>query len=335
MTQAKHETHQENAQVETELPLAMAAVLHDMQECMSGEVNAIRSQTAQIQSLLVDAIATLHETFAGIHESSAAQMKVMTTLMMDITDARDEQNIFQKAEHAGHVLKGLMDTMMLSSRNNLRALTSMDQVRGRMQTMAEMCNERRAVVEELLAAAGGDAVPGEVVRRLGGELLQLYREQEGYTGDTLKQFRETHRLVDEIASRDMDDVFASKTRVEEILDHFFSINEMVSDTRVQVNQVNADLRQHLGAAIRALQFEDISSQSLGHTGRHLDRMQGMIAILVDGLKELEKPGISVAQCIEHIAGIHRAMTDYHQTLRLEDSNPISQENMDEGDVDLF
>ena len=321
--------------IETTLSQSMTSVLRDIQESMSGEVAAIRSQTDQVESLLKDAIASLHESFASIHTSSDQQMTTMTALMMDVTGAGDDHNIFQKAEKASEILSYLIDTLLLSGKNNLRALTIMDTMQKRMQMMLAMEKTQGDLIEQLCACTESDDVDVAQVRQLSARIREEQEKQVAYTAATRARFKKTHHLIDTIASKDMDEVFAAKAKVEEILNHFFQINEIVSASRVEVNQVNAELRKHLGSAIRALQFEDISTQSLGHMDLHLSRMSGMMTILTDGLEGLDEPDIPADEYIGRISAIHAAMLAYHQTLQLEDSNPVSQDSMDEGDIDLF
>jgi len=321
--------------IESTLSQSMTSVLRDMQESMSGEVDAIRNQTEQVEALLKDAIASLHDSFGAIHTASDQQMKIMTSLMMDVTGANDENNIFQKAENSSELLTRLIDALLLSSKNNLRALTAMDVMQKRMNTMLSNEGEQRDLIRRIGDCSEADVIDAALLRGLVAQLHDKQAEHLDYATETVAKFVKAHRLIDKVASKDMGEVFSAREKVEEILTHFFQINEIVTESRVQVNQVNAEMRQHLGAAIRALQFEDISTQSLGHTDRHLGRMAGMIAIVTDGLDGLDQPDITIEEYVSRIAAIHAAMSAYHQTLQLEDSNPVSQESMDEGDIDLF
>lgn len=313
----------------------MSAVFRDMQESVFAEVGAIRSQTDQIKLLLEDAIASLHEAFGSIHSATDDQMKTMTDLMMQVVGAENEQNIFQQAESASEILTDLVDTLLHSSKNNLRALTAMDAMRTRLEQREELEQQENATIEKLLSCTKAESVDVDVVRELAMKLREQQKQQSAFTDKTMEIFKKTHYLIDNIASKDMEEVFTSKGKVEKIVQHFFEINTFVSNSRSTVAQVNADIRQHLGAAIRALQFEDISRQSLGYTDRHLDRMEGMLSILTDGLKGLDQSDISMEEYTARVAAIHIAMMEYHQALQLEDTNPVSQESMDEGDVDLF
>ena len=321
--------------IETTLSQSMTSVLRDMQESMSGEVDAIRNQTAQIESLLKDAIASLHESFGSIHEASEQQMKAMTAMMMEVVGANDDKNIFQKTENASEILTGLIETRLLSSKNNLRTLTAMDKICKQLQVMISIGQEKDALITQLCACSESEQVDVALLRSLSGQLRDKENEQSEFSSRLMAKFKKTHQLIDCIGSKDMDEVFEGKEKVESILNHFFQINTIVTSNRIKINQVNTEIRQHLGSAIRALQFEDISTQSLRHTDRHLGRMAGMIAILTDGLEGLEKSDTTDETYVDRIAAIHSAMDTYHQTLRLEGNNPVSQDSMNEGDIDLF
>jgi len=358
-----------NDVMNAELSQSVSSVLGNMHECMVGEVAAIGNQTAQVEALLKDAIASLHEAFESIHEVSDQQLQAMTSMMKDVVGDSDEKNIFQKAENASTILTGLVDALLASSKNNLNALTTMDLLQKDLlavsmmeteneQLIAELCvcgetekkngatifqltqqlsqdGDNSDLIAQICACGEAEKVNGEKVYALTQKLLGKQHELANYTAKMMAQFKKTHQLIDSVASKDMDEVFAAKEKVEEILQHFFQINEMVTESRVEVNKLNADMRKHLGSAIRALQFEDISTQSLGHTDRHLDRMQGMLNILSEGLPALNKDRLDMKDYIQQLSAIHVAMLAYHQNLQLEDSNPVSQESMDEGDVDLF
>ncbi|MDQ7057515.1 MAG: hypothetical protein Q9N62_03335 [Ghiorsea sp.] len=314
------------------LSSSVTAVLDNIQESMEGEVHAIDAQAEQVASLLKDAISSLHEAFDSIHSASDQQMKTMTALMSDVTGTSDEANIFQKAESASETLTYMIDALLLSGKNNLHALTVMDTMQQRMQVMMTMEKKQSALIDQLCAC---DTQQTPETRQLIADIRDEQEKHVNYTSETQLKFQETHSLIDAIASKDMDDVFSAKAKVEEILNHIFQINDTISASRTQVNEVNANMRKYLGAAIRALQFEDISTQSIGYMKLHLGRMNGMLAILNQGLQGLKSEGVNEEDYVQRITAIHASMIAYHQTLKLESSNPVSQESMDEGDIDLF
>jgi len=100
--------------------------------------------------------------------------------------------------------------------------------------------------------------------------------------------------------------------------------------------LRADMRKDLGAAVRALQFEDIVSQSLNHTELHMDRMEGFARILATNAPAMDEARTdNVGEYTDSLKLLQDEVATYRKDLRLEEINPVSQQNMDEGDVDLF
>ena len=105
----------------------------------------------------------------------------------------------------------------------------------------------------------------------------------------------------------------------------------------QVSEVAGELSLDVGSAIRSLQFEDMSRQLLEHLGHRVDGMGAMIALLngfesdisgllasSDGFDE-EQYSARIGQLANDVAELVERMRD----------NPVTQEDMDEGEVELF
>ncbi|MDX8396015.1 MAG: hypothetical protein R8K22_06350 [Mariprofundaceae bacterium] len=318
----------------------ISTIFSDIQNGTEEEITSIRSQISQIESLVIDAIGSLHESFEAVSGDTQEQMTLMSALMADIIDygpdAKMELNIFQKAEESSEVLKDLIETLMTSSKNNLRALTKMDAMREQMNQMMVSAAKSEDAINAIAILAEEDSIDVEKLKTLTKKASDAQNLHVKQANKATALYKEMHDLVDDIASADMDEVYASKGKVEEILNHLYQINDLISNCRTEVTMVNGRIRQSLGVAIRSLQFEDIVSQSLGHTTLHLDRMEGFVLHLSQGLAAIEVvEGMSLDDYEAQVAAIHAEMLSYRDKLRLEDKNPVSQESMDEGDIDLF
>jgi len=316
----------------------VAQVFQDIENGVEDEIGSIRVQVEQIQQLLIDAISALHDGFQGVNNDSSQQMALISVLMAQTVKQDDAAglNIFQRTEDASKILTNIVEMLMSSGRNNLRALETMDALNTKMNKVVDGMETSKRVFQEMEALAQGEQVDMAKMR----ELIDRAHVQHEVDVETMKlashSFTETHRLIDEVASRDMDDVFESKSQVEEILKHFYEINDLISTCRADLTQVNGSMRQNLGKSVRALQFEDIVSQSLGHTRLHLDRMEGFVMRLAQGLSSIDiKELASINDYAVRIADIHAEMMMYKRDLALDEKNPVTQTNMDEGEVELF
>jgi len=323
-----------------ELQDAVTSVLNDIESGVTDELGAIRKQTGQIQCLLRDAIAALHESFESLDGDASELMSMMSTLMMEAVGQSNENpeelNIFQRTEHVGKTLAQLVEMIMQSSRNDLRELEYMGELRTPMDRLVKDMQKSRKLLNRLDKMASGGTVDADQLKHLTGEIKAEHEACEEAVNEAMQPFSKLHKLVVKAASREMNEVFKSRSSVEEIIRHFNSINDLISSCRSGVNTLSANMRKDLGAAVRALQFEDIVSQSLGHTELHMDRMEGFARILAKNASGMDE--VRADNIVEY-TGRLRLLQDevaaYRKDLLLEETNPVSQQNMDEGDVELF
>jgi len=335
------EAQNEDADVRLiELQDAISSVLNDVESGVTDELGAIHKQTDQIQHLLKDAIAALHESFENLDHDASELMSMMSTLMMEAVGQNNEKpeelNIFQRTDHADKILAQLVEMIMQSSRNDLRELEYMGEVRMPMDRLVKGMQKSRKLLNRLDKMANNGAVDAEQLKRLAGEVRAEHEACEETVNEAMQPFSKLHKLVVKAASREMNEVFKSRSGVEDIIKHFNSINDLISSCRSDVSALRADMRKDLGAAVRALQFEDIVSQSLGHTELHMDRMEGFARILAKNASVTgEAQPDDIVEYASRLKLLRDEVANYRKDLLLEETNPVSQQNMDEGDVELF
>jgi len=323
-------------QLQDELEMLLNEVSHGMES----EIGSIKDQVHQIKSLLSDAIASLHDSFASIDHHSSQQMKLFSSMMSGIVEVPGTpgkpQNIFQHVADVEKVLTELLNTLVQDSRKSLSAVNRMTDTVEKVNSVVADENTISDLLNAIHGEAGSESPDFEKILKLSSVAAELnhgIKEKRGKMSDSCIQ---TRLLVGKLASRDMGKVYASKVQVEKILTHLNKTNGMISDCQNHANDVNAGLRQHLGSAIRALQFEDIVSQSLGHTDLYLERMNGFISRVASGIAELHgKSESTLDEYVVELGRLREEMVAYRSSLRLEELNPVSQESMDEGGVELF
>lgn len=325
---------------ECKLHSELELLLDDVSHGLESEIDSIKNQVVQIKSLLVDAIGSLHDSFASINQQSSAQMKLFSSLISEIVDAPlvdgQDRNIFQYVEDTEKTLTEMLQILVHDSRESLQAVVEM---RSSLKDMNSLANQDRAL-SELLAHIREETLETspdlEKIRTLSEDAARLNDKITRDREASSDAFTQARAYIDELASRDMEKVFEAKKKVELILEHLNKTNSMIIGCRVQANSVNADLKQYLGSAIRALQFEDIVSQSLGHTELHIDRMDGFVSRVAKGISDLHaKTDTTDEIYVVELGRLRQEILIYRDSLRLEDVNPVSQESMDEGDVELF
>lgn len=108
-----------------------------------------------------------------------------------------------------------------------------------------------------------------------------------------------------------------------------------NDTDIQnLLSTTNEISSHVGNAVRALQFEDILQQLIGHSRLRASEIEKMFVTMhqqVEGLYESEDQDNTeimsvLKKCQEDIEAVRDALNL---------SNPVKQESLDKGDVELF
>jgi len=325
---------------ELKLQAELEMLLDDVSHGMESEIVSIKDQIYQIKSLLTDAIGSLHDSFASINNHSSRQMNLFSSMMSEIVDVSDAsgqpQNIFQHVASVESALTELLDMLVEDSRKSLDVVSVMTETVQQMHQAVSAEKKTSQMLAGIDQEVSRDQPDVEKIRTLASVALAhqyTVLKSQKEVGNTCFK---AQVLVSKVASRDMKKVYACKAKVEDILGHLNRTNALISECRTQSNNVNAELSQQLGSAIRALQFEDIVSQSLGHTDLHLERMDGFVSRVATGIAELHsKSGTTLDEYVVELGKLHQEVMEYRNSLQLEAVNPVSQKNMDEGDVELF
>ncbi|HEC16285.1 MAG TPA: chemotaxis protein, partial [Sedimenticola sp.] len=182
----------------------------------------------------------------------------------------------------------------------------------------------------------GFAVVADEVRKLSQRSERFNEEIRSVLGSVRADVKNARETIGSLASKDMNFAIKSKARVDEMMRHIGELNLKTQDRLNEVATVTSCIEGMVADAVRSLQFEDIVTQLASHTGRHLQRVEQMIQNIDAGIRELQlnrEGGISAyvqgleALC-EHVAALDAATQEGLH-------NPVAQESMDEGEVELF
>jgi len=172
------------------------------------------------------------------------------------------------------------------------------------------------------------------LHKLADELSQLIvREHQILQGEMCQV-----RILVSDAVKNLDSNFRSlSARASEqsaILDQVVETGRVEKEQQQKLSTISDEIKSHTSTTIRALQFDDIVQQLAGHTCDRIARMQELFAELEDKLTNIRKleamDGDGIQNYVEKMrdeVGCFRA--------RLEKENPVRQNSMSEGKIELF
>lgn len=100
------------------------------------------------------------------------------------------------------------------------------------------------------------------------------------------------------------------------------------------NEITGEINKNVVAIVRSLQFEDIVQQLVGHSRRRVKKMEILLSRTKKNLAKLNAENSDDSRLI--LAALDEIREDIICVQEeLEQDNPVKQESMEEGNVDIF
>ncbi len=153
-------------------------------------------------------------------------------------------------------------------------------------------------------------------------------------GDAFGQLTESFHGLTERTKRQRALILSVTEKVEA---EAMSIDDGIAQSLKTITNLANEINDQVGAAVRALQFDDIVRQRLDNPFRHIDRLEQIVAILKDNdwddpdiIEEATEPDYSVK-----LQERRSRLSQYIRDGERKESTRIEQPIMKAGSIDLF
>ncbi|HSC69303.1 MAG TPA: methyl-accepting chemotaxis protein [Cellvibrio sp.] len=297
-------------------------------ECLASQIG--------IQS---DAVATLTKAFHNIQMLLDQQQQSVNQLIYDTNADGREESISERmtafATNTYELLNRFVDTtvemsasfMELVEKVNsisaqmpqaLKALKDIDQIASQTNLLA-----LNAAIEAARAGESGRgfAVVADEVRALSNRSAGFSSVIQSQLKDIAKAIEDLKATVSTVASQDMTYVLQVKAEMQSVSDSL--IQRAVQDQQVtrEMKPIVASLVEQLNNAVRALQFEDMSSQNMQYTIKCLEDLIPLVR--------------GMADAAGNFSTLTGELEKYKQSPKREKHNPVSASSISSGSVELF
>jgi methyl-accepting chemotaxis protein len=320
----------------------------------SSQFADIEGEVARTQTLLGDAIAELTASFAGMSELTHQQREIAVQVTGAVAN-EDTANVMQFdafVANTSQVMGQVVDNVVANSKLGMELVEMTDGIAKHAQKVRGILSEIGAIAKQtnLLAlnaaieaarageAGRGFAVVADEVRDLSGRTTQFSQQINELMEKMQTSVHQTEQAIQRMAGQDMTFALESKVRVEAIIHAMEQQNMQRSEAIGRLANGSARVEEQVNRAVTALQFQDMVSQLMDHVVR---RVKALEAVLVD----LGNLGRALrADADKSDAGA--AITDLRQetgrvAVKLENlanltsNNPVGQQALSHGDVELF
>ncbi len=318
----------------------------------SAAAGRVQGEVTRVTKLTADAVQELNTNFTDLHRIASLQGELIgSVLNRSSGEGTHQMTVVEIGNESSELLQKFVQTLVGVSHDSVEMVYNIDDMvdvldsifalLGNVRSLADRTNllALNASIEAARAgeAGRGFAVVADEVRSLSLESATFndqIRENVQGAKDAIAKVRST---VDRIASQDLTDIIAGKERVDELFVEVEQMNEYSQNMLDQVAVHGTDMGKTVNAAVRALQYEDISSQALNNAAQSLNSMTDAAGEMRGVEQELSRATSreQVDQCRVRGAEVIAKM-DGHCGVGIADRNVVaSDQDTDEGEVELF
>ena len=301
---------------------------------------------AQVQALIGDAIRKLLSSFDGMHHLIQAQRDAALSIIEGQPGERNV-SIESSLDETTETLKALVGSIINNSKIGVELVEKMEGVSQQVSGILLILREIDAISKQtnllalnaaIEAARAGEsgrgfAVVADEVRKLSARAEHFSAQIRASVNLVRKSISDTEQSINQMASLDMVFALESKSRLDTIMQRVQLTNQNMSQVIVKQNEIASQVDQVVGSAVTSLQFQDLVSQLLQHSRLRLESMQHAWDRM-GTLAQEEKNG--KATSATEVEVVHKEITEiFKRANETCQRNPVRQEHMQSGDIDLF
>ena len=311
----------------TQAALASAGVEFDAQ------FGAAREELGRLQEILADAIGTLIESFNNTRGLTNKQQQLA------IAPASVEGFV----QDASSALTRMVESTSRTSETAQALVERMDAVKQRVSGILQVLEEIQGISRQtnllalnaaIEAARAGDggrgfAVVAEEVRLLSDRTGQFSQQIRGEMENVHHAIQDAESLIDQIAEREVKSAMEARAQAEDTLRGIQDVNAAIAGSIKDMSQIAGEVDENVRVAVNTLQFQDVASQLLGHTKKRVEQADAIAKVLALSAPMMAQDGDPARIALERVNDAIAEARD--KTAK----NPVKQENMQSGSVDLF
>lgn len=319
-------------------------VTAELDELRSKEVNGVSDEVIRVKTLISDAIVDMSNSFTDLNNLSSQQSRIVAELI-NKSKSEDEGavDIEQFAQRTSSLMENFIEIMISISEQSVKTVYHIDDMVEYIDGIFKLIEDAKSIADQtnllalnaaIEAARAGEsgrgfAVVADEVRSLSirsTNFNEQIRQRINDTRDAINTVRET---VGTMASRDMNETITAKEEVNQLLVDISNMDSFFHKKVEEVGAIGQMVDAAVGKAVRALQFEDITTQALSGAEEHISRFR-LIQHELDSLHS-EPQKLSDEELVSLTNDIKGK---YNKTI-IRNDKPVTQQSMDEGDVELF
>ena len=284
------------------------------------------------------AIELLSQSFDDTHRLIGEQTECIHSLINDNHDgSRSYSEVMQDfADQTAKTLDRFINTTVEMSAESMDLLSKVSEIHEEMPVVTKALKDIDDIAEQtnllalnaaIEAARAGEAGRGFAV--VADEVRTLSNRSAGFSVAIQTQLQKIQNQVTELtksmeslAAHDVTYIMESKRNMQKVLAHIVEKAESDAEVTSRLDGLASSIENAIFGATRGLQFDDINRQNVEYTIETLNFIS----------EHLETIKHTSFEDLEHV------LKDRLEQIKVrsrERHNPVSQQDVDSGDIDLF
>ncbi len=325
---------------------SMVPIIQDLQAFYEHEVEIIDNEIDRTSVLVGDAVLGISDCFKNLQQLSEDQQVMISDLIKHSQSIGDDKGttLADFVQESNKTLELFVTVIVNTSKQSLQTMAFTDQMVKQFDSVFALLEQVENIASQtnllalnaaIEAARAGDAgrgfaVVANEVRSLSvnsTELNENIRREINLAKGTISKLR---AAVEEIASADMTPILQAKERIGTMVRHIENTNEDGKEKIQELSNLSPQIANAAGLGIRSLQFDDLTYQSLNS----LKSNTRSIRQVNEKLDEF--CGQNEAHTQEQIDSLrNRCQEIIVKSRKDSEHRSVSQDSMDEGDIELF
>lgn len=323
----------------------------DLKEGLHSQVGIMSNELGQVAKIQSDAIGELSQSFMGLEAQSREQEQNVSKIIDRVArHAGEESSTNQFAKEVDKIIDLFMENISSMANYSMELVGIMNSVMEQVSEVEKLLEDIDAISSQtnLLAlnaaieaaragqAGKGFAVVADEVRALSVRSASFNDEIRLHMKGTRQTVTSAANTVGQMASHDMNLSIQAKETLQEMMAELAQLNTEVNDTLSGISGVSNEISVSVAAAIRALQFEDMTSQVLGHLDKRVKVLDEVLYATGDACVFALSNEHALSEKIEILsAQLKSALAKTSEDKNTVANNPVQKQHVQEDDIELF
>ena len=314
------------------------------------EFSQIEQENRQVQDILADAIEKLINNFTGLEKNAGQQQELALALAGRRDLGAGQQGLEGFLGQITNVLQTFVQTAQQNSRVTRDLMERVQRTNNDFQDVLQMLTEVRKIADQtnLLAinaaveaaragqAGRGFAVVAEEVRNLSVRSNKFSERIEESVDRIAQALQQAQSGMEKLTTEGTAATEDAQQRMDSLLGQTHAFNSQVAQTADSLGQLSEEVGHQVRSAVTSLQFQDLSTQVLGHVTQRVQTLGAVLEQLADlALAESGAAGDAAEDCRQRLEAFKVGLGRATQLIEQAQHSPVSQKSLAEGDIELF